>query len=257
MPVYNDDRRQFWEDNIKNWNKNLYGETWSLANLIERVTLNPPTSKHFRHHVALEHITPHIQGKSVIGLGCGAGRLSKIIIERGATSYLGIDFSQNAIDIARQETKEAGLSKQITFLRSDIKSIGSLDVDFIVSVGLLHWLTWEEIEHVFTVSKEISFFHTVTQLEHSFRQFLRQLYIKMSKSNDIFSNYRKLDDILAISKRHGWENLFSFLHKDLYSIACLRSLPFPAKLGPQYVHTLGVVEPDRDGVTKFVKTLRP
>jgi 2-polyprenyl-3-methyl-5-hydroxy-6-metoxy-1,4-benzoquinol methylase len=210
----------------------------SLGSIIERITVNPPKAKHFRQHVAIEHVSPYIQGKHVVEIGCGSGRASRHLIERVAAPYIGIDLSQNAIDLARAKTEEAGLSDKVTYRRSGVIDLDTTQADFVISIGFMHWLTWEEVEHVFNSTNGNNFFHTITQSEYSFRQLLRHLYIKYSETTDTFSNYRKLDDICAVAHKHGWGNLYSFEHKDLYSIVGLSSLPLPNTLGPQYIRTM-------------------
>src|SRR5436305_1162270 len=39
---------------------------------------------------------------SVLDVGCGSGRIGEFVLEAGAASYLGIDFSEPMIELARQ-----------------------------------------------------------------------------------------------------------------------------------------------------------
>ncbi len=49
---------------------------------------------------ALQDYLPDVRGAAVLDVGCGTGRISRYLAERGAT-VLGIDFSAQAIAIAR------------------------------------------------------------------------------------------------------------------------------------------------------------
>ncbi|MFQ6115470.1 MAG: class I SAM-dependent methyltransferase, partial [bacterium] len=42
---------------------------------------------------ALYKMLPDLAGKRVLDVGCGAGRMSKLIAQRGVTYLVGIDFS--------------------------------------------------------------------------------------------------------------------------------------------------------------------
>jgi len=48
----------------------------------------------------LESFLPNVKGLQVLDLGCGTGRMSRYLAERGA-QVLGVDFSAKAIEIAR------------------------------------------------------------------------------------------------------------------------------------------------------------
>lgn len=237
MSEYFDKRQEFWETNVESWNQQLYGEKKNFESFINWATLNPPKAKHFRQYVALEHLKPHVQDKHVVELGCGTGRLSQKLIQLGAKSYLGIDLAQSAVDIGTNQAKNAGLNDRIKFKQSEVLNLSVIKADFIMSVGLIHWLTWKEIEHLFSISQNIPFFHTISEPEYSFRQFLRYIYKKITGPEECHAFYRSLEDIRDVVWKNYHHDLYSFKHSDLYSIACLSSLPFPSSIGPQYVHT--------------------
>jgi 2-polyprenyl-3-methyl-5-hydroxy-6-metoxy-1,4-benzoquinol methylase len=54
----------------------------------------------------IEMVFPELKGLSILDLGCGTGRNSRFLANRGA-SVMGIDFSANAIEIARRQSSGA------------------------------------------------------------------------------------------------------------------------------------------------------
>lgn len=66
-----------------------------------------------------KHITPHTQ---IIDLGCGTGiNAGRILsLKKAFTSYLGIDFSEDMLAIARQKF---GKNKRIRFVCDDLRTV--------------------------------------------------------------------------------------------------------------------------------------
>src|SRR5579871_6159503 len=54
-----------------------------------------------RRRLAVETVSA-MQAPSVLDVGCGSGRIGEFVLEAGASRYLGIDFSEPMIDLARQ-----------------------------------------------------------------------------------------------------------------------------------------------------------
>lgn len=72
------------------------------------------------------------RGKKVADVGCGAGLFAYLAKKAGAASVLGIDYSAEAIKIARQSYQLPGLE----FRRGDLKDLPGR-YDIIVSLGTL------------------------------------------------------------------------------------------------------------------------
>jgi len=67
-------------------------------------------NNHLNEHYHAEQLQtlgeflPSMEGKSVLDVGCGIGRLSRYFAENGA-SVVGVDFSEKAIEIARRQSQ--------------------------------------------------------------------------------------------------------------------------------------------------------
>lgn len=61
-------------------------------------------NKIFSHAIDWDFLSPHLKPDSqILDYGCGYGRLTKTIFERGYTSVIGVDNSSGMIDRARRE----------------------------------------------------------------------------------------------------------------------------------------------------------
>src|SRR6059058_5180009 len=56
----------------------------------------------FRRRELAVQTTRSYATPSVLDVGCGSGRIGEFVLEAGAASYLGIDFSEPMIELARQ-----------------------------------------------------------------------------------------------------------------------------------------------------------
>ena len=67
-----------------------------------------------------------IDGKSVLDLGCGTGILGLGCVRLGASWVVGIDIDDKAIEVAKQNAEEVGLSPdEITFMVKDVKVLAA------------------------------------------------------------------------------------------------------------------------------------
>ena len=224
--------RDYWKATAKSWNQQYYGDKKRERSLLSRLTRNPPETVHFRQRVILDHLEQHIQGKRVVEFGCGTGLLSQEIIQRGARSYHGYDLAQSVIDIALENIETSSFGDRITFSCVDLESITSLNADFVLSAGLTTWITLEQINHMFAISRELDFLHAISEPRLSLRYMLRALHQSMTPTESYQGKLKKVSNVTEIAKKHGWENFHVFRHRKLSSVACLSSLPFPESLGP-------------------------
>lgn len=222
--------RDFWNDRAANWDASRYGESKSTMSLLHAIARNPDESVHFRNHIVLEHLTPHIDGKHVVELGCGTGRLAQTLIERGAASYTGYDFAANAIAIAEQRTAEQNLQERVHFNCADTSTLTAIDADFVFSMGLLSWIPLAQVEHVFSITRGIDFLHNFSEKRLSVRQMVKFIHSRLIATGTFHPRSRPYDVYAEIPKRMGWDTIYDFRHKKLYDAMCISSLPFPASL---------------------------
>ena len=74
------------------------------------------------------YVFKDIEGKRVIDLGCGTGRLSIGAVLLGAKEVVGIDIDEVAIKIAVENAKRLGVEDRISWVIGDIEALhGSFD----------------------------------------------------------------------------------------------------------------------------------
>ena len=228
----NKNAREFWESYIGKFDASRHARKKNLNSFIYWATRNPHDSIVFRRHVILEHLSQHSHGKRIVELGCGAGRYAQGIIDRGAQSYQGYDIADASIDRAMEQT---GLMDRIAFKRSDIGELTALDADIVFTTGVIPCLSLELVDHLFSISGQADFFHTINEPHLNLRQYLRTLYQRVTNTYKYQGIRHKSDVICGIAKNHGWRDIYVFRHPKLYTLACLSSLPFPESLGPHQI----------------------
>jgi 2-polyprenyl-3-methyl-5-hydroxy-6-metoxy-1,4-benzoquinol methylase len=91
-----------------------------------------------RRNLAVETVRGYNEPK-VLDVGCGSGRIGEFVLDAGTSSYLGVDFSEPMIELARQRLQRFGKRAQLRvedFLEAEID--GPFDV--ILALGLFDYL---------------------------------------------------------------------------------------------------------------------
>lgn len=92
-----------------------------------------------------------VEKMSVLDIGCGFGRYCKPLIDAGASSYVGVDVSQEMIDKAQKEHEKM---EKASFLRMDAKDITFDDqFDLVIANYLLQFC--DSTENLMNVCKNI------------------------------------------------------------------------------------------------------
>lgn len=91
-----------------------------------------------RRQLAVDTITSY-ERPAVLDVGCGSGRIGEFALEAGAGAYLGIDFSEPMIELARQRL--TGFSDRVELVTADFLTApleGRFDV--VLALGLFDYL---------------------------------------------------------------------------------------------------------------------
>jgi 2-polyprenyl-3-methyl-5-hydroxy-6-metoxy-1,4-benzoquinol methylase len=91
-----------------------------------------------RRQLAVETVRSYTK-PAVLDVGCGSGRIGELVLEAGAARYLGIDFSEPMIELARARLARFDERATLTcedFLGAEIG--GSFDV--VLALGLFDYL---------------------------------------------------------------------------------------------------------------------
>ncbi len=76
---------------------------------------------------------------AVLDVGCGSGRIGEFVLKAGASSYVGVDFSEPMIELAR--ARLAPFSGRVTLLTDDfLAATIARPFDVILALGLFDYL---------------------------------------------------------------------------------------------------------------------
>lgn len=103
-----------------------------------RLRENPFSANNIEEHPNFMDMLPPLAGKRLLDLGCGAGSNCIEFAQMGASSVLGIDGSQNMIDVANS----AQLPTQVWFRRMDMERLVELEggFDVVTSSLAVHYI---------------------------------------------------------------------------------------------------------------------
>jgi SAM-dependent methyltransferase len=90
-----------------------------------------------RREFALEVVRAYDEPR-VLDVGCGSGRIGELALDAGAADYVGIDFSETMLDLARERLARFG--DKATLVQGDFREVeleGEFDV--ILALGLFDY----------------------------------------------------------------------------------------------------------------------
>jgi SAM-dependent methyltransferase len=91
-----------------------------------------------RRQLAVETVASYAH-PSVLDVGCGSGRIGEFVLEAGAVRYLGIDFSEPMIDLAR--TRLGRFDDRIELVRDDFLNAEiERGFDVVLALGLFDYM---------------------------------------------------------------------------------------------------------------------
>lgn len=212
------DSKEFWESKILNWESGRYNsETGgSKSNLLEWFADRSSASLRFRIQKSGEILKDVVRGKRVADIGCGSGLLAPMLLEEaGAASYVGVDISQNAIDAASKLNQLYINEERAAFHCGSVSELTTQTADIVFSLGLLDWLTDEEIRSLFTWAPEAHHFHAIAERRFSASRFMHKAYCYIAygyRTEGYVPRYYtpseilSLMEVLSVDERYVYRN---------------------------------------------------
>ena len=229
------DPNAFWDAKILTWDRERYAAAEEGDSLVTRLRRRMGSSVRSRMTVACELLAPVVQGKRVTELGCGAGRLALPLLEAGAASYVGFDFSSAAVEHARAEAERLGIGARATFDGFDVRELSRLDADIVVSLGLLDWLDDDSVARVFAASESNAFLHSFSERRASLSQGVHRLYVHLAyghRTGSYVPAYHSEAQLRALAARSGHRELRFVRDSRLSFGAFVSSLPVAPSATP-------------------------
>ena len=227
------DPKAFWEDKILTWEKGRYEQKTEKGGLLERLADASSRSLRYRIQVAVDLLEAHVKGRSVLELGCGSGLIAQRFIDAGATSYLGIDIAESAIVLANQRKTDLGWSDRIRFETGTIKTMAPVSQDIVVSLGVLDWLTDEELGVMFERQGKVDFLHAIAEKRRSLSQYAHRAYVQVSygrRTGAYRPRYFPAVDIARMAAKHKPGPFHAFRDPRLSFGALISTFPIGPKI---------------------------
>jgi 2-polyprenyl-3-methyl-5-hydroxy-6-metoxy-1,4-benzoquinol methylase len=76
-----------------------------------------------------------VRGKKILDVGCGSGVYAVDFARRGAGRVVGVDFSGNMLELARQEAEQHRVADRCEFIRADFLEL-ELEEKFDISIAM-------------------------------------------------------------------------------------------------------------------------
>ena len=146
-----------------------------------------------------------VTGKKILDVGCGSGVYSVDFARRGARRVVGVDFSENMLELARQEAEQHRVADRCEFIQADFLEVQLEDkFDISIAMGVFDY-----------VPDQVAFLRRMVALatgkvivafpSHSLlREPARRLRYKLAGKGDIYLYGR--DDVERIAGEAGLRN---------------------------------------------------
>ncbi len=143
-----------------------------------------------------------VTGKKILDVGCGSGVYAVDFARRGARRVVGVDFSNNMLNLAAQEAEQHQVADRCTFVQADFLELDLKDTfDISIAMGVFDY-----------VPDQVAFLRKMVALTtgkvivsfpgHSlFREPARRLRYKLAGKGDIYLYSQ--DDVERIATEAG------------------------------------------------------
>lgn len=190
---------EFWDKKILQWEADKYALRTSLL-----INFDVNSSLKARMELARSILKNVAPGRTILELGCGSGLLAENCISYGAKKYVGIDISNAAIQSAKIKLQNSAAFSKIEFIRGSTSEIPQMQADICFSLGLLDWLSLDEIEQLRKNVQCDFYFHTFSEKKKfSMQQIIHKLYVFLKyghKNLAYVPRYHSADEIKASLK---------------------------------------------------------
>lgn len=155
--MHNNDTKQFFDKYAVDFD-DLYGTQKSIFNKLINTLFR--SSMKLRFDKTYEECSP-LENKTIIDIGSGPGHYAISFALKGASKVVGVDFSQNMVDLARRKAVEAGVDHTCTFITDEFESRNfDESFDFAVLMGVMDYIEEPSpfLKKVFSIINEKAVF---------------------------------------------------------------------------------------------------
>ena len=217
---------EYWKEHLLSWEASAYyKDTQRKASLWDRLsTLFRGDAMYVRMNAALELLKPHIEGMTVLDVGCASGRFPFQLLNAGATKVYGVDISPDAIQIADTHRTQAGLEEQLNFFVADVVHPDSPlpQSDLVTALGVIEYFDPETMSAFLGNLQSKYFFldfpDTIRRKQFPTWQ-LRKVYIRVNRLPGVYL-YRP-EEFIALAEPFGFKDIWVAERDGFYFITNL------------------------------------
>lgn len=202
--------KNYWDEKIRIWAQTSYNPRESRG-LLNRFFAFIRSSVDARMQIAIETLAPHVNGRSVLDLGCGVGQLGVHLMRHGCAHYTGIDISPVAVEEAARLAAQAGLSDRMTFRTGEVTKMAAIpEADITVGFGFLDWITIEEVRALFMKLHGRRFVFSYSEQDNSFNEIVHRFYLVKRlqwQNKGVYAYHFRKRDVDAILRDAGFQNI--------------------------------------------------
>ncbi len=177
------DQQKFWDNKILNWEKARYSR--GRGEIHDRIT------------TAYSLVSGMSSPLRILELGCGSGRFAHMLQNKPEIEYVGVDFSSVAI----RKAEERALPKEYRFFCQSIEDVDFKGFDLVISLGLLDWLTDEQVSKIGKESQSPFFIHSYSSKDWNPIKFLHSCFVSITygyKSSGYVPKYRSEAEVARL-----------------------------------------------------------
>ena len=217
---------KYWEEHLLSWEASAYyKEGQQNANWWDRLsTIFRGDAMYVRMNAALGLVMPHINGMSVLDVGCASGRFSFSMVQAGASKVYGIDISNETIEIAQKHSVELALQDKLDFSVADVAQPKSPlpRVDLVTALGVIEYFNADDMSSFLSnlQTKYILLdFPDLGRKKEFPTWILRQVYIRVNRLPGVY--LYSLDEFKKIAEPFGFMNLRVVKRNNFYYVTNL------------------------------------
>ena len=217
---------KYWEEHLLSWEASAYYKDGQKdATWWDRLsTVFRGDAMYVRMNAALGLVAPHINGMSVLDVGCASGRFSFSMVQAGASKVYGIDISKTAIEIAQKHSVELALQDKLDFSVADVVQPRSAlpHVDLVTALGVIEYFNAEDMSAFLSNLRTKYILLDFPDLGRK-KEFpiwiLRQVYIRVNRLPGVY--LYSLDEFKKIAEPFGFKNLRVVKRNNFYYVTNL------------------------------------